>query len=118
MENIEKLSAFENIEILHKVDATDLRRTFGSRTFDRVTFNFPHTGGRLNIAKWRDLLERFFASAAHHVELFKGDICASLCQGRGEHSCIIEGESLERRDRLFTELQKLVGIFLVDFFFC
>ena len=83
IENIGKLSAFENVEMLHEVDATDLTRTFGSKVFDRVIFNFPHVGGKSNIGKSRELLERFFASAAKHVEPYKGDICVSLCQGQG-----------------------------------
>lgn len=83
VENIEKLSAFQNVEILHEVDATNLCQTFGSRIFDRVIFNFPHIGGKSNIGKSRELLERFFASAARHVEPYKGDICVSLCQGQG-----------------------------------
>ena len=56
VENIEKLSSFESVEIMHEVDATDLRQKFGSRTFDRVIFNFPLTGGKSNIAKSRDLV--------------------------------------------------------------
>ncbi|XP_078370079.1 ferredoxin-fold anticodon-binding domain-containing protein 1-like [Oculina patagonica] len=83
VENIEKLSAFQNVEILHEVDATNLSKTFGSKIFDRVIFNFPHIGGKSNIGKSRELLERFFASAARHVEPYKGDICVSLCQGQG-----------------------------------
>lgn len=83
VENLDKLSAFENVEILHEVDARDLTRKFGSKIFDRVIFNFPHVGGKSNIGKSRELLERFFASAARHVEPYKGDICVSLCQGQG-----------------------------------
>ena len=46
VKNIEKLSSFESVEIMHEVDATALRQKFGSRTFDRVIFNFPLTGGK------------------------------------------------------------------------
>ena len=56
VESIEKLSSFESVEIMHEVDAVDRRQKFGSRTFDRVIFNFPLTGGKSNIAKSRDLV--------------------------------------------------------------
>lgn len=56
VENIDKLSAFKNVEILHEVDATNLTGKFGQRIFDRVIFNFPHTGGK---SKYRQV-ERAF----------------------------------------------------------
>lgn len=51
VENIEKLSSFENIEILHELDPTDLRQTFGSRTIDRVA----GTGGIFLLNPRREL---------------------------------------------------------------
>ena len=81
VENIEKLSSFESVEIMHEVDATDLRQKFGSRTFDRVIFNFPLK--KIKHCQIERSGERFFASTAHHVERFKGDICVSLCQCQG-----------------------------------
>jgi len=82
VENIDKLSAFKNVEILHEVDATNMTGKFGPRIFDRVIFNFPHTGGKWNIGKSKELLKRFIVSATHHVDN-NGDICVSLCQRQG-----------------------------------
>ena len=72
------LSAFQNVELFHEVDATNLTETFGSRIFDQIVFYFPRTVG-----KSRKILEQSFASAARHVEPYRGDICVSLCQGQG-----------------------------------
>jgi hypothetical protein len=83
IENLKKLSAFQIFNAIHGVDATNLDATFKDQLFHRIIFNFPHTGGKLKISKCRDLLERFFISAARHIEPSTGVVCVSLCQGQG-----------------------------------
>ena len=80
--NLECLQRFENVEILHNIDATKLSEYFSNRKFERIIFNFPHTGGKSNIKKCRKLLEDFFTSGVQHIESY-GDICITLCKGQG-----------------------------------
>lgn len=48
--------------VLHSVDASQLQDHFGAASFQRIVFNFPHTGHqRVHIN--RALVSSFFASA-------------------------------------------------------
>ena len=83
LENLDRLSSFRNVQVIHEVDGTNLAKAFPSRKFRRIIFNFPHVGGKSKINLARLLLERFFMSAAVHIDAKDGDICVSLCQGQG-----------------------------------
>ena len=71
-DNIAKCKA-AGAAVLHGVDATKLAATFGKSgdagKFDRIVFNFPHSGSqRVHIN--RELLHNFFASAGFGVSAF------------------------------------------------
>lgn len=52
--------------VKHKVDATNLTRSFRACYFDRIVFNFPHTG-KQRVHLNRNLVRDFFTSSANHL---------------------------------------------------
>ncbi|XP_046736890.1 ferredoxin-fold anticodon-binding domain-containing protein 1 isoform X4 [Diprion similis] len=70
--------------VLLGVDATKLGEYFPlvSEEFDKIIFNFPHTGGKMKISRNRKLLREFFISAENLIKR-TGSILVSLCNGQG-----------------------------------
>lgn len=81
----EKVSVFfvTGVKVLLGVDATKLSNTKSLKNefFDKIIFNFPHSGGKMRIEKNRDLLKRFFISASDSLKL-NGVVIVSLCNGQ------------------------------------
>ena len=83
LRNIKSLNEFENVVVLHSVDATNLLRTFhDSIKFRKVIFNFPHIGGKSNIRACRKLLEDSFRSISDVID-DDSDVLITLCRGQG-----------------------------------
>ncbi|GLT36798.1 hypothetical protein SLA2020_111530 [Shorea laevis] len=72
LENLKKLGA----SILHGIDATKMKNLddFKKRKFDRIIFNFPHSGFHGNegdyrvIQNHRTLARKFFSNASRHYK--------------------------------------------------
>ena len=79
--NISKAAAAGAV-ILHGVDATNLSKTFANKlageegTFDRIIFNFPHSGSQ-RVHLNRELLYNFFQSASKHLK-HRGQVHVTL----------------------------------------
>nr|XP_026690384.1 uncharacterized protein LOC104265727 isoform X2 [Ciona intestinalis] len=71
--------------VLNGVDATKLHQNlseFLPKKFEKIIFNFPHTGRKASIRKNRELLRNFFLSAKEVLDQW-GKIEVTLCSGQG-----------------------------------
>ncbi|XP_026690384.2 uncharacterized protein LOC104265727 isoform X2 [Ciona intestinalis] len=82
--NVTKLKRHGAI-VLNGIDATKLHQNlseFLSNKFEKIIFNFPHTGRKASIRKNRELLKNFFLSAKEVLD-HGGKIEVTLCSGQG-----------------------------------
>jgi len=74
LKNLHDLENEEYVVVLHEVDGTDLERTLQVEGFDKVVFQFPHSGSQ-RVHQNRALLSGFFLSvklllnAGAHVDV-------------------------------------------------
>ena len=75
---------FSGVSVLLGVDATKINKhpDLQKNLFDKIIFNFPHTGGKMRIEKNRNLLKDFFSSVGESLEP-NGKVIITLCNGQG-----------------------------------
>ena len=104
--------SYENIKELHNIavhvcygiDGTNLEAylEMQGKKFDCIIFNFPHTGGKSNIKRNRDLIQGFLGSAYDFLTP-SGEIRITLCRGQG-------GTPLDCSERGYKNSWKIIEL--------
>ena len=81
-ENTESIASNPLHQAKFGIDATELPTFFPETKFDRIEFNFPHWRGKTNNKRNRQLVDKFFKSAATVLKP-NGEIRVALCHGQG-----------------------------------
>lgn len=76
-------------QVLFQVDATCLSQRFDSRSmlFDQIQWNFPHSKGRTNARRNRELIQKFFVSSKEVLKPNGGQIHMALFDHQGGAYC-------------------------------
>lgn len=98
-------------EVKYEVDATCIERSFGSRKFDTIAWNFPHWPGKQNSKYNRELLRGFLKSASSAL-MPAGQIKVALC--RGQSGCRAASKVSWDRSWKLLEQAAAAGLLVTD----
>lgn len=105
-----------NVTLIYGVDGTKLEdcaclQELGLE-YDKVVFNFPHTGGKSQIKKNRELLKNFFKSASKLISP-TGRVVVSLCRGQGGTPVDCQSRGFENSWKI-VEMATEAGLILTE----